>query len=40
MIPEAEFDVRSERLQAELDSYDLHGRIEAEIQLNSEEDRM
>jgi hypothetical protein len=40
MIPEAEFDVHSERLQAELDSYDLHGRIEAEIQLNSEEDRM
>jgi hypothetical protein len=40
MIPEAEFDVHSELLQAELESYDLHGQIEAEIQLNSEEDRM
>ena len=40
MFPEAEVDIHSEHLDAELDSYDLHGRIEADIQLNSEEDRM
>lgn len=40
MLPEAEFDIHSEHLDAELDSYDLHGRIEAEIQLSSEEVRM
>lgn len=31
MFPEAGFDIQSEHLDAELDSYDLHGRIEAEI---------